>query len=133
MISVWIYLITFTVFIIIDLVWLGIVADGLYQKYLGHLLKKNVNWPAAIIFYGLFIFGLVVFVIMPAYHHQDLLQAFLRGGLFGLLMYATYDLTNLATLKDWPVPITLIDLTWGTFLGSVTSGIAVFLSLWIFA
>ena len=133
MINVWIYLITFTVFIVIDLVWLGVIGQGLYQRYLGLLLKKNVNWVAAIVFYALYILGLMVFVIGPAYQNADVLNAFLMGGLLGLIMYATYDLTNLATLKDWPVTITLIDLAWGTFLGSLTSGLAVIVSLWLFA
>jgi uncharacterized membrane protein len=75
----------------------------------------------------------MVFVIGPAYQNADVLNAFLMGGLLGLIMYATYDLTNLATLKDWPVTITLIDLAWGTFLGSLTSGLAVIVSLWLFA
>ncbi len=133
MVNFWIYLITFTVFIVIDLIWLGVIGQGIYQKYLGHLLKKDVNWIAAIIFYLLFILGLLVFVVGPAYLNEDILEAFLMGGLLGLIMYATYDLTNLATLKDWPLPITIIDLIWGTFLGSLTSGVAVILSLWIFA
>jgi uncharacterized membrane protein len=133
MVNFWIYLITFTVFIVIDLIWLGVIGQGIYQKYLGHLLKKDVNWIAAIIFYLLFILGLLVFVVGPAYQNGDILEAFLMGGLLGLIMYATYDLTNLATLKDWPLPITLIDLMWGTFLGSLTSGVAVILSLWIFS
>lgn len=133
MINLWIYLITFTVFIVIDLLWLGVVGQGIYQKYLGHLIKKNVNWVAAIVFYSLYILGLMVFVIIPAYQSQDILSGFLMGGLLGLIMYATYDLTNLATLKDWPITITLIDLTWGTFLGSLTSGLAVILSLWLFS
>lgn len=133
MVNVWIYLITFTVFIVIDLIWLGVIGQGIYQKYLGHLLKKDVNWIAAIVFYLLFILGLLVFVVGPAYQNADILEAFLMGGLLGLIMYATYDLTNLATLKDWPLPITIIDLIWGTFLGSLTAGVAVILSLWIFA
>lgn len=133
MVNFWIYLITFTVFIVIDLIWLGVIGQGIYQKYLGHLLKKDVNWIAAIIFYLLFILGLLVFVVGPAYLNEDILEAFLMGGLLGLIMYATYDLTNLATLKDWPLPITIIDLIWGTFLGSLTSGLAVILSLWVFA
>jgi uncharacterized membrane protein len=133
MVYLWIYLITFTVFIVIDLIWLGVIGQGIYQKYLGPLLKKDVNWTAAIIFYLLFILGLLVFVVGPAYLNEDILEAFLMGGLLGLIMYATYDLTNLATLKDWPLPITIIDLIWGTFLGSLTSGVAVLLSLWIFA
>ena len=80
------------------------------------MLKKDVNWAAAIIFYLLFIAGLVLFVLIPAVDKDSLLHVMIYGALFGLLTYATYDLTNLATLKDWPVKITLVDLAWGTFL-----------------
>lgn len=118
------YLITFVIFFIIDLFWLGIVAKNIYRHYLGELMSPSVNWVAAIIFYLLFIFGLVFFVIMPAVDLNSLGRAILYGALFGLITYATYDLTNLATLKGWPIEITLIDLAWGTFLGASTSGLA---------
>ena len=126
------YLIAFIVFFAIDMVWLGLIAKNLYQNQIGHLLKPNVNWVAAIIFYLLFIAGLVLFVIMPAIEKESLVHALLYGALFGLITYATYDLTNLATLKDWPVQITIIDLTWGTFLGLSTSTISYFLYTIIF-
>ena len=106
------------------MLWLGIIAKNIYQKHIGHLLKKNVNWIAAFTFYFLFIAGLVFFVILPALDRDAVTYALLVGGLFGLLTYATYDLTNLATLKDWPITITIIDLIWGTALGAATSTIA---------
>jgi uncharacterized membrane protein len=115
------FIIAFIVFFIIDMLWLGLIARNIYQDQIGHLLKKDVNWYAAIIFYLLFIAGLVVFVIQPAVAAQSLGRVVLLGAFFGLITYATYDLTNLATLKDWPIQITLIDLTWGTFLGASTS------------
>ena len=93
----------------------------LYQDQIGDLLKPNVNWAAALIFYFMFIAGLVLFVIMPAVDKDSLMHVMLMGALFGLITYATYDLTNLATMKNWPLSITLIDLTWGTFLGFITS------------
>lgn len=115
------YLIAFVLFFVIDLLWLGIVAKDIYKKYLGHLMSTQVNWVAAMIFYLLFIGGLVFFVIMPAVEAESLGKAILYGALFGFITYATYDLTNLATLKDWPIQITIIDLTWGTFLGTSVS------------
>lgn len=115
------YGIAFVVFFVIDLVWLGLVAKKLYQQEIGGLLKKDVNWLAAIIFYLLFIAGLVVFVITPAINDQSLVKVMLLGAFFGLVTYATYDLTNLATMKDFTLKITLIDLTWGTSLGFLTS------------
>ena len=126
------YLISFVVFFAVDLLWLGIIAKKLYQKEIGHLLKTDVNWIAAVVFYLLFIGGLVVFVLMPAVDAGSLSKAILLGALFGFITYATYDLTNLATMKDWPLKITFIDLAWGTFLGTSTSTITYLLYNLIF-
>lgn len=115
------YAVSFIIFFAIDLFWLGIIAKKLYQAEIGHLLKTDVNWIAAVLFYLLFIGGLVIFVLMPAVEAGNLWKAVLLGALFGFITYATYDLTNLATLKDWPLKITIIDLSWGTFLGASTS------------
>lgn len=121
--SIKLYFLTFFVFFLVDIVWLGVLSKNIYSKYLGHLMAPNVNWVAAIIFYFLFIGGLVFFVIHPALLKESLQFAILVGGFFGLIAYATYDLTNLATIKDWPVIITVIDLAWGTFLNAATAGI----------
>ena len=115
------YMIALPVFFVIDMIWLGLVAKNFYQEQIGFLMKANVNWVAAIIFYLLFIVGLVIFVISPAVENNSLKQAILYGALFGLISYATYDLTNLATLKDWPLLVTIVDLAWGTVLGSTVS------------
>jgi len=80
-----------------------------------------VKWPVAILFYLLFVLGLVVFVIVPAVEQSSFVYALGYGGFFGFITYATYDLTNLATLKDWPVAVTIVDLVWGTFLGAIVS------------
>lgn len=111
----------FVVFFIIDIIWLALIARKLYQDQIGFLLKTDVNWVAAMLFYVLFIVGLVVFVIMPSVDGLSLSKAMLLGAFFGLVTYATYDLTNLATMKDWLLSITIIDLAWGTFLGFSTS------------
>ena len=109
------------VFFVIDIIWLVFVAKNFYQKHIGFLMKPDVNWTAAIIFYLIFIAGLILFVISPAIEKQSWVHALLFGALFGLITYATYDLTNLATLKDWPVIVTVVDLIWGTFLAASVS------------
>jgi len=119
------YVIALTVFFLIDMVWLGAVAKSFYRRHLGPMLSPKVNWAAAILFYLLFIVGLLVFVIKPAVLGGRPIQAFLLGALFGLISYATYDLTNLATLKDWPLTVTIVDLIWGSVLGGAVSSITV--------
>jgi uncharacterized membrane protein len=121
------YVLTLAVFFLIDMVWLGIAAKGFYRKHLGALLSPKVQWTAAILFYLLFIAGLMVFIVRPAMAAGAPLQALLYGAFFGLICYATYDLSNLATLKDWPVVVTLVDLVWGTVLGGSVSALSVVL------
>ena len=123
-----VYALTLVIFFLVDIVWLGVISKKLYKEYLGHLMAPNVNWAAALVFYFLFIAGLVFFVIMPAIEKGDLMYAITVGAFFGLITYGTYDLTNLATLKDWPLNITIIDLVWGTFLNAATSGITYFVA-----
>ncbi|MFW5894628.1 MAG: DUF2177 family protein [Bacillota bacterium] len=118
------YVIAFVVFFIVDLLWLGIIAKKLYNEQLGHLLRTDVNWTAAILFYLIFIAGVVTFVLMPAWNDGSFIKALLMGGLFGFIAYSTYDLTNLATMKDWPLFITVVDLLWGTALGALTASIS---------
>jgi len=115
------YLIALMAFFLIDMIWLGAVAKGFYRKHLGAFMAQKIIWPAAILFYLLFIVGLLVFVIRPAVAQGEPFQAFLFGALFGLVSYATYDLTNLATFKDWPLVVTVVDLAWGAALGGLVS------------
>lgn len=115
------FIIALPVFFVIDMVWLVLVAKKFYQEQIGFLMKPDINWFAAIIFYFLFIAGLVIFVISPAVEKHSWVYALKSGALFGLITYATYDLTNLATLKDWPLSVTVVDLTWGTVLASSIS------------
>ena len=115
------YCIAVPIFFAIDMVWLGVAAKNFYAKHVGFLMKANVNWAAAILFYLLFIAGLVVFVVAPAIEKGSWARALLFGALFGLVTYATYDLTNLATLKDWPLVVTVVDLIWGTALAASVS------------
>jgi uncharacterized membrane protein len=115
------YLITLPVFLAIDLVWLGLIAKKFYAQYLGFLMKTNVNLAAAGLFYLLFVVGLVVFALLPALGKNSWPQALLLGALLGLVSYSTYDLTNLATIKDWPLLVTVVDMVWGTVLGASVS------------
>ena len=117
------FLVALPVFFAIDMVWLAVVAKNFYQKQIGFLMKPDINWLAAIIFYLLFITGLIIFVITPAMVKQSWVHALLYGALFGLVTYATYDLTNLATVKDWPLLVTVVDLVWGSVLAASVSGI----------
>jgi uncharacterized membrane protein len=122
------YAVALPVFIVIDLIWLGVVAKNFYKDQIGFLMKSDVNWTAAIIFYLLFIVGLVLFVIAPAIEKGSWMHALLFGALFGLITYATYDLTNLATLKDWPMLVTIVDLAWGATLAASVSTITYFIA-----
>lgn len=115
------YVLTTIVFLVIDLVWLGFIAKNLYNEYLGQFLNPNVNWTAAIIFYLLFIIGISIFAIYPAVEKDSWVKAIVLGALFGFFTYATYDLTNYATLKNWPLNIVIIDIVWGSFLTATVS------------
>ena len=118
------YLVALGVFLAMDMTWLLVIAKDLYAKHLGYLMSKTPNLVAAGIFY---VAGLVVFVLEPAIKNNSLVEALWRGALFGLIAYATYDLTNLATIKDWPLLITIIDLIWG----AVLSGSVAVVSYWL--
>ena len=115
------FFIALPVFFAIDIVWLVFVAKKFYNRQIGFLMKPDINWYAAVIFYLLFIGGLVTFVILPAVEKNSLMHALFYGALFGLITYATYDLTNLATMKDWPLLVTVVDLVWGMVLSASVS------------
>jgi uncharacterized membrane protein len=111
---------TLVTFLAVDAVWLGVVAKDMYRQQLGHLLAPTVKWGAAGAFYVLYIAALLVLVILPNLE-SPWLRTVALGALFGLVAYATYDLTNLATLDRWPLAVTLADLAWGTFVTGLTA------------
>lgn len=113
-----VYFVSVPVFFAIDMVWLGFVARTFYQTRLGHLLAESVNWPIAISFYLIFLVGLLIFAIAPALAAGDGQRALIYGALFGFFTYATYDLTNWSTLRDWPASVALADMVWGTILSA---------------
>lgn len=118
---VYIYLLTVPVFFLIDMLWLGLIASNFYQSKLGDLLG-SVNWTAAVVFYLVYIVGIIIFAVHPALAANSLWKAILFGGLFGFFCYATYDMTNLATLRDWPLSVVVVDIIWGAVLtGSVAA------------
>jgi uncharacterized membrane protein len=125
------YIVTFITFFAIDMVWLGLVARTFYRKYLGFLMASSPNWLPAIIFYFLFIAGILVFVVVPGLATNSLKTTLLRAALFGLITYATYDLTNLATVKDWPVLVTIVDMIWGTVLSTAVSFVGFMAGKWL--
>jgi uncharacterized membrane protein len=122
------YFIALPVFFAIDFIWLALVARKFYVAQLGLLMKTNINWAAAITFYLLFIVGLVIFAIAPAMEKKSIAWAIVMGGLFGFFTYATYDLTNLATLKNWPLGVTVVDMIWGVVLAGSVSAITFFIA-----
>lgn len=115
------YLLALTVFLVIDGLWLGVVARDFYRRQLEPLLRAEPNWTAAIVFYLLFVGGLLVFAVLPALERGSVARATVLGGLFGLVTYGTYDLTNMATLRQWPLPVVVVDMTWGMLVAASTA------------
>ncbi|MCF7926186.1 MAG: DUF2177 family protein [Candidatus Izimaplasma sp.] len=126
------YLIAFVIFLLIDAIWLGLIAPKFYKSQIGHLMADKPNFIAALIFYLIFVVGVVYFVVNPAIEAESLQKAIIGGLLFGFITYATYDLTNLATLKDWPIFVTVVDLAWGSFLSTTMSVLTYFIYMGLF-
>lgn len=120
-IFVFTYFVSALFFLVIDLIWLGLIAKGFYQRQIGFLMADKVNWAAAFLFYGIFVLGTMIFCIYPAVSRQSFWMALGLGAMFGLVTYATYDLTNLATLRDWPIAIVVVDILWGMVLCGAVS------------
>jgi len=120
--AILLYVMTVPVFFLIDMVWLGAVAKKFYRRHLGDFLAPRFNWPAAIIFYLLFIVGILVFAVLPGLERSSFSHTLVMGVLFGFFTYATYDLTNLATMAGWPISVVFVDIIWGMVLsGSVAA------------
>jgi uncharacterized membrane protein len=115
------YIAAITFFFLVDLIWLGFVAKDFYRSSIGHLMADGFNIPAAVVFYLIYTAGLFFFAVNPALTSGDWQKAALLGAAAGFFAYATYDLTNMATLKDWPLGITLADMAWGTLLSSAVA------------
>ncbi len=114
------YLAMLVAFLLIDSIWLGFIAKNMYQKYIGHLMTDQVVWGAAALFYALYLAGTLYFAVLPA---GSLQHALVRGALLGGLCYATYDLTNWATLREWPAALVGIDIIWGMALTGAVAAV----------
>lgn len=109
--------------IVLDLVWLGLVMKDFYFGRLGHLLSPTVHWLPAVVFYLIFSFGVFYFAVNPGLAEKNFLKVIISAALLGFIAYATYDLTNMATMRDWPLSVTLVDILWGTLLSAATASI----------
>jgi len=125
------YGLTTLVFFGIDLVWLGVVARGFYGTHLGHLMREAPLWPAALAFYGLYIAGILVFAVLPSLEAGSLGKAVALGAFFGLVAYATFDLTSLALFRDFPVVVVAVDLVWGSVLTALVAASGYGLGRWL--
>ncbi len=125
------YGLTAVVFFAIDLVWLSTATSRIYQPRVGDLLLDKPNLPVAALFYLLYVVGVLFLASLPGYEKASLTDAVMRGAVFGLLAYGTYDLTNLATLKGWAWQITVIDMVWGTVLTGFVAGAGYAIARWL--
>lgn len=126
-----VYFVMMLSFFIIDLFWLGMAAKKFYRKHLSFILSPEVNWPAAFLFYLLYVTGLLIFGVIPGMEHQSLNRAMLYGFLYGFFTYATYDLTNLALIKNWPVKIVIVDILWGSLLCLAVAAVGYWSAAWL--
>ena len=116
------YLAAASAMVALDVLWLGVIAKAMYQQAIGHLMAEQPRIPAALAFYGLYALGLLIFTIAPQADDTGWGRTMLMGALFGLVAYATYDLSNLATLRNWPSSLAMVDMAWGTVLSAVSAG-----------
>jgi len=125
------YLVTVPIFFLADMLWLVLIARNFYQKHLGFILSPEVNWIAALTFYFIFIAGIIIFAVNPAIEKDSLAKAIVMGALFGFFTYATYDLTNMALIKGWPLRIVLVDIAWGAFLCATVAALSFTAAGWL--
>ena len=122
------WLICIVVFFIIDFIWLGTVAKSFYRTQIGHLLAPQFNMVAAFLFYVIYVAGIVWFCV---HNSADWKAALIAGALFGFFCYATYDMTNYATLRDWPLKMVIVDIAWGTVLTGAVAGAGKYFSTFL--
>jgi uncharacterized membrane protein len=125
------YGLTALAFFAIDLVWLGVVAADFYRRHLGHLLRPDVVWAAALVFYALYLAGVLVFAVLPGLEAGSLARTVMLGAFLGLFAYATFDLTCMALFKDFPLVVVVVDLVWGTVLTASVSAAGFAAGRWL--
>ena len=126
-----VYAASLLVFLAVDFIWLGLVAQPFYHRQLGELLSQRVNWPAAIAFYMIYIVGLMIFCVAPALSRASLVNAIVLGGLYGFFTYATYELTNYALIRNWPAALVPVDIAWGVVLCTIVSAGGFWVGRWL--
>lgn len=119
------FAVTAVVFLVLDAIWLGVISRSLYQREIGGLLLAKPNFVAAAVFYVIYIAGMVYFCVVPGVVEQSTLRGLMNGAIFGIVAYATYDLTNLATLKGWSTTLVFVDVAWGAAASAAASAVAV--------
>lgn len=125
------YAVSIVTFCALDAVWLGLIARTFYRQQLGELLRPDPRWGAALVFYALFVAGVVLFVTLPALRDGTLGRAVMLGALFGLVTYATYDLTSLAVLRGFPVIVAVVDLAWGAAISAAVATVGYVTAGWL--
>lgn len=126
-----VYAASLLMFLAVDFIWLGWVAQPFYNRQLGELLRQRVNWAAAIAFYLIYIVGLMIFCVAPALNRASLIHAMVLGGLYGFFTYATYELTNYAMIRNWPAALVPVDIAWGVVLCTIVSAGGYSLGRWL--
>ncbi len=126
-----IYLISVVIFFAVDILWLGFIAKRFYRSNLDGIISPSFNWAAAITFYLIYIAGILIFAVIPSLRDGNLQSALLWGALYGFFTYATYDLTNKATIKEWPLKIVIVDICWGTVLCTVVATLSHLAGAWV--
>jgi uncharacterized membrane protein len=117
----------------LDLLWLGVFAKAFYDRQMGHLLRPDVQWIPAVLFYFVYVAAMIVFVVQPALEKQSLARAIGFGAFFGFAAYTAFDLTSLALLKDFPLTIAIVDLAWGAILAAAVCGAGYWMSKTVLA
>ncbi len=129
--AVALYGLTFAVFLAVDLLWLGFVAREFYARHLASLMRTDVRWGAAFLFYLLYVLGILLLAVTPALEAESLRKAMFLGAVLGVVAYAAYDLTNLAVLEGFPGRMVVVDLVWGTLLTASVAGVGYGLGRWL--
>jgi len=126
-----VYLLTFAGFLVIDLLWLGILARDFYARQLGTMMRQDVNWGAAFLFYGIYVAGVLILAVWPAFEAESLARAAALGAVLGLVAYAAYDLTSLAVMEGFPTGMVPVDMIWGTVLTGATASVGYAAARWL--
>jgi uncharacterized membrane protein len=128
---VWLYLISFAVFLAIDAVWLFTMSGRFYKAQLGDLMRDQPNLPIALLFYLFYVVGVLVLAVMPGVNADSVVKAAAYGALLGFVAYGTYDITNLSTIRDWPPIVTVVDLVWGSVLTATVATAGFYVAKWL--